>query len=185
LKVIKNFQLNLFKMLVTRIPTSNTSPDPAQGGLAVTTPSNTGHASTTASAAGDGIGVSEEKSCIWQGFPAAPAGTKTAIALKITHTSNGTRSGATATNQFRLEYSLNGGGAWNTAVSRINMTSAQGPTEFSVALPLSQDLTQVQVRDFMQATALTIGHSASAIVTISDIKIEVTTADDFALCGTM
>ncbi len=159
----------------TRNPTSNTSEDPGQGGIPVTGNTNTGHASTTASAAGDGIGVSELKTCIWQGFAAAPGGVKTSVTLKATHTSNGTRSGASATNQFTLEYSLNGGGAWVTAVSRINMTSSQGPTEFSVALPITQDLTQVRVRDSMQATALTIGHNASAIVTISDIKIEVVT----------
>jgi len=162
--------------LITRNPTSNTSPDPAQGGVAVTTPSNTGHASTTCNAVGDGIGVSEEKSCIWTGIPSVSGGiiSKT---LKITHTSNGTRSGGTATNQFSLDYSLNGGGSWNPAVSRINMTSSQGPTVFSVALPVDQDLTQVQVRDFIQATAFTIGHSASATVTISDIQVEIVTQD--------
>ena len=171
--------------LVIRPTTSRTTPDPGQGGLAVTGPANTGHASTTSSAAGDGIGVSEEKSCIWSGIAAAPSGTKVSVTLKITHTSNGTISGGTATNQFQLEYSLNGGGAWSSAVSRINMTTSAGPTVFSVALPLGQDLTQVRVRDFIQATALTIGHSATAIATISDIQVEVVTAEDVVVSGGM
>jgi hypothetical protein len=171
--------------LVTRQPTSNTTPDPVQGGLAVTIPSNTGHANTSVSAAGDDLGVSQEKSCIWQGFAAAPSGTKVSVTLKITHTSQGSISGFSATNQFRLEYSLNGGGAWSIAVLRINMTTSQGPTVFSVALPLSQDLTQVKVRDFIQATALNIGHSAAADATISDIKIEVVTSEDVVVSGGM
>ncbi len=160
----------------TSIPTSNTTPDPGQGGTAVTTPSNTGHANTACSAVGDGVGVSQEKSCLWTGFTNV-SGTPIAKTLKITHTSNGSVSGASATNQFTLDYSLNGGGAWSSAVSRVNMTTSQGPTVFSVALPVGQDLTQVQVRDFIQATALTIGHNAAADATISDIQIEVVTQD--------
>lgn len=160
----------------TSIPTSNTTPDPGQGGTAVTTPSNTGHANTACSAVGDGVGVSQEKSCLWAGFTNV-SGTPITKTLKITHTSNGSVSGASATNQFTLDYSLNGGGAWSSAVSRVNMTTSQGPTVFSVALPVGQDLTQVQVRDFIQATALTIGHNAAADATISDIQIEVVTQD--------
>ena len=160
----------------TVTPTSFTTPDPAQGGLAVTIPSNTGHANTSVSAAGDDLGVSQEKSCLWTGFTNV-GGTPITKTLKITHTSQGSVSGASATNQFKLEYSLNGGGAWSSAVSRINMTTSQGPTVFSVALPASQDLTQVRVRDFLQATALNIGHSAAADATISDIKIEIATQD--------
>lgn len=156
--------------------TSRTTPDPGQGGIAVTGPTDTGHASTTSSAAGDGIGVSEEKSCIWSGIGNV-SGVIISKKLKITHTSNGTISGGTATNQFTLDYSLNGGGAWSSAVSRINMTTSQGPTVFSVDLPVGQDLTQIRVRDFIQATALSVGHSATAIVTISDIQVEVVTAD--------
>jgi hypothetical protein len=171
-------------MLVIKPTTSNTSPDPGQGGVAVTGPTNTGHASTTSSAAGDGIGDDETKTCIWSGI-ANVFGPKSAVNLKITHTSDGTRSGATGANQFTLEYSLNGGGAWNVAVSRTNMTSAQGPTVFSVGLSVSQDLTQVRVRDFIQASAFTVGHSATAIATISDIQVEVITLDDGVVSGGM
>jgi hypothetical protein len=159
-----------------RTPTSNTSPDPGQGGNAVNSPSNTGHASTSCIAIGDDIGASEEKSCIWTSI-ASISGVIISKTLKITHTSSGGIGGASATNQFTLEYSLNGGGSWNTAVSRINMTTSQGPTVFSVALSVGQDLTQVQVRDFIQATAFFSGDSASASATISDIQVEVVTQD--------
>lgn len=167
-------------MLVTRTPTSNTTPDPGQGGSAVNTPSNTGHSATVASCSGEMC--LDLLTCIWQGFAAAPAGTKSAITLKATHTSSGIDTGITAINTFTLEYSLNGGGSWNTAVSRTNFTAAQGPTVFSVALPLSQDLTQVRVRDLIQATTdSALAHESQATVTISDIKIEVTLVDDFAV----
>lgn len=162
--------------LVVSIPTSNTSEDPAQGGTPVTTPTNTGHANTSCLAAGDDVGVSETKSCLWTGFTNV-SGLPTSKTLKITHTSNGSRSGASASNQFRLQYSLDGGGAWTTAVSRFNMTTSQGPTVFSLALPIGQDLTQVQVRDLIQASAITIGHNAAADATIADIQIEVVTQD--------
>jgi hypothetical protein len=172
----KAIELYFNMSLITKTPTSNTTPDPAQGGLAVSSPSNTGHANTSCIASGDDIGVSEDKSCIWTAIGSVSGGiiSKT---LKITHTSNGSRSGASASNQFRLDYSLNGGGSWNNAVLRLNMTSSQGPTVFSVALPVGQDLTQVQVRDFIQASAIFIGHNSTADATISDIKVEVVTQD--------
>lgn len=162
--------------LTVSVPTSNTTPDPGQGGAAVTGAANTGHASTSCSAIGDDIGVSEQKSCIWTGF-ANVSGLPVSKTLKITHTSDGTRNGLSSANQFDLQYSLNGGGAWLTAVSRINMTTPAGPTVFSGTLPADQDLTQVRVRDFMEAAATNIGHDASASATIADIQIEVVTQD--------
>lgn len=156
----------------TSFPTSNTSPDPGQGGSAVTSPTNTGHASTSSVAIGDDIGVVQDKTCIWQSFSAV-SGQVLSATLKITHTSTGLVSGASASNQFVLEYSLNGGGSWSTVVSRVNMASSQGPTVFSVALSPSQNLSQVRVRDFIRATAVTSGDTATATVTISDIQIEV------------
>lgn len=158
--------------LLTKLATSNTTPDPGQGGAAVTSPTNTGHAASTSSGLN---GTSEEKSCIWQSFTAAGGQIATVI-LKVTHTSSGSLSGA-GSNTFRLEYSLNGGGAWTTAVSRSNYTSTEGPTVFSVGLSISQNLTQVRVRDFIGATTFNPGDAATAAATISSIQIEVVTVD--------
>lgn len=158
------------------VPTSNTTPDPGQGGAAVTGAANTGHASTSCSAIGDDIGVNQSKSCLWTGFANVP-GLPVTKTLKVTHTSDGTRNGLSSANQFDLEYSLNGGGAWLSAVSRVNMTTPAGPTVFSVAIPAGQDLTQVHLRDFISASATTIGHDATASATIADIQIEVVTQD--------
>lgn len=153
--------------------TSNTTPDPGQGGLAVTGASNTGHSSTTASCVD---GATQRKSCKWTAFPST-GGQPISVTLKFDHTSSGSLVGAGATNAFGVDYSLNGGTNWTAAVFRENYTASQGPTTASVALPVSQDLTQVQVRDLLDTSTLTLGESASATATISNIKIEVLVGD--------
>lgn len=160
--------------LTTKNPTSNTSPDPGQGGVAVDGNINTGHASTTSSAIGEAS--SETKTCIWTGFQAV-SGQILSATLKIDHSSNGALSGVTAQNSFTLQYSLNGGADWTNAVARSNFTTLSAAT-FSVSLSASQDLTQVQVRDSIVAsTDSPLGHTASAVASVSDIRIEVTTQD--------
>jgi hypothetical protein len=154
-------------------PTANQTPDATLGGAAVTTVSNTGHASTDTSASG--AGGSAEKSCRWFTFQSI-GGIITAITLKIDHTSTGTLSGS-ASNAFLLEYSLNNGGSWTTAVSRSNFTSAQGPTTFSVGLSAAQDISQVQVRVDYLCDSTDVGDSASITATIANIKLEVTVLD--------
>lgn len=159
--------------LYTYNPTSNTTPD--QGGTAaVTTPSNTGHASSTCSSLD--LNDSDALSCRWQGFP-APGGQVTSVTLKFDHTSSGALSGVGANNAFTAEYSLNNGGSWNGAVSRTHFTASQGPTTFSVSLSTSQDLTQVRVRDRLDSSTVSNGESASCTATMANIKIEVQTPD--------
>src|SRR6266545_1672486 len=150
---------------VTLVPTSNTSPDPGQGGLTVTSPTNTGHSSSTAVASD--LSDSQQRSCIWSGF-AATNRQNLSVTLKIDHTSSGGRTGIGANNSFTLDYSLNNGGAWTNAVTRERYSGSQGPTTFSVALSAGQDLTQVQVRDSMQASTVSDGESADATATIAN-----------------
>lgn len=148
-------------------PTNNQSPDATLGGDAVSSPTNTGHASSTAAAA-DPIFI-ETLSCRWFDFRSTP--TLVRRTLKIDHQSDGTLLGiGSKTNEFTLSYSLNGGGSWTNAVSRTNFTSLQSGT-FSVDLDPSQDTTQVQVRDFLSATA-GLDTTASATATVSNIRIE-------------
>lgn len=156
-------------VLLISQPTNNQTPDATLGGLAVTSPTNTGHASTGTSASG---GASQNKSCRWFAFQSV-LGQKTAITLKIDHTSSGTLVGAGASNAFTLSYSLNGGGSWTNAVVRTNFTSAQGPTTFSVALSVGQDISQVQVRTFYQTSTASELETASVTAAISNIKLEV------------
>lgn len=169
--------------IITRIPTANETPDTGNGiagDVAVTTPSNTGHASTTA-LFGGGSGQ-QVKSCRWFTFQDLFGGIRTSVKLKVTHTSSGNDvsdppfSGGN-TNRFQLQYSLNGGGVWNDIVERIDFEASQGPTVAEVSLPLAQDLSQVQVRDIITAGGVLSLDAVIATATISDIKIEVTVAD--------
>lgn len=159
--------------LYTYNPTSNTTPD--QGGTgAVTSPTNTGHASSSSTSSD--LGDSDAISCRWQGFPVS-AGQISSVTLKVDHTSSGALTGIGANNAFTLEYSVNGGGAWTGIVSRTHFTASQGPTTASVALSTSQDLTQVRVRDLISTSTVSNGESASCTATIANIKIEVVTVD--------
>ena len=89
---------------------------------------------------------------------------------------------ADGTNSFRVEYSTNGGGAWNTVFSHPDITS---PTSSSseVTLSNSQDLTQVQVRDRLFAAGNT--GSASVTASVSNVQVEVMVADNLAPRGMM
>ena len=153
--------------LTTRQPTANESPDTTQGGgaVAVNSPSNTGHGSTTV-AVGTPIAT-----CRWSGF-AAVAGSKTSVRLKANWTRNGTVPGGTS-NAFTFEYSLNGGSSWATAFQFLNVSGpASGSLDIALT-PTPQDITQIQVRDNLTE----IGITANLTGSISDITLEVTTQD--------
>lgn len=158
--------------LVIKNPTANESPDAGQGGQSVDLPTNTGHGNSIASASN---GSSQQKSCRWSGFQAVSGQIKS-VTLKVTHGSDGSLSGAGAANLFRIEYSLNNGVNWLSAVLRSDFTTVAGDT-FAVALSTTQDLSQVQVRDFLESSTVDPGTSATAGADVSDIKIEVVTVD--------
>lgn len=172
-------------MIIPRIPTANESPDTTNGiagDVAVTTPSNTGHASTTATFTGSGSGNgSQIKSCRWFTFENLLVGNRTSVKLKVTHTSSGSTtdpSFSNSSNRFQLQYSTDNGSNWNNIVDRQNFTASQGPTESEVTLSLTQDLTQVQVRDILTASVFFPDtFTVTATATISNIKVEVTVAD--------
>jgi hypothetical protein len=187
-------------------PTVNTTPD--QGGtLGVSGITNNGHSNTLteASAIDTGPGGSEnntqQRSARWSSFQAGPSGILS-LKLKLDWTVNGAVSadsdpagGASSSSiQFLIEYSLNNGGSWTQALLRTRNASASGGSfdddsidesgSIDIALSPSQDISQVQVRDFMeahaQATAPTAGFataSASITTNISGIKLEARTQD--------
>lgn len=156
-------------------PTSNTTPDAGQGGLAVTGNINTGHGSTITSQVGAGT---QTKSCIWTAFPVISE-TAVAMTLKFDWSEDGFVNVGTgsAANSFRVQYSINGGGAFTTIFDHTDVTS---PTTSSsqVTITIPQDVTQVQVRDRMTATA-TVDPSDNASITtsISNIRLEVVAVD--------
>lgn len=146
-------------------PTSNTTPDPGQGGAVVATNTNTGHASTTVIA-----GATELRTCIWTAFRDTGGG-KQAINLKFDWQADGAVDGGT--NQFLVQYSVNGGSNWTDAVNQVDVAGATGAQAFSVGLSVTQTISQVQVRDKLAASTGT----ATLTAQISNIRLEVTTQD--------
>lgn len=75
--------------------------------------------------------------CTWHTFGAQTA--TTSIILKVL--SSGTKAGGVV--NFKVEYTLNGGGSWSTLYSR---TGSFGLRTDSVTLSATQDMTQVKVK---------------------------------------
>lgn len=177
-------------------PTANQTPDAGQGGLAVTSPSNTGHASTSSTASN---GSSQNKTCRWTNFQNVD-GQKTKIVLKFNWDANGFVSAsapgvgdfASALARFRVEYSTNNGSSWTVAVDKSVSVAffdfGSGSDSFnnnaieSINLPIvSTD--QIQVRDIISTTTSVGGSGSStsdctAIMgNLTGIQLEVTLVD--------
>lgn len=189
--------------LITLNPTANTTPDPGQGGLAVTGNINTGHSSTNVSFSRTTSGnTTQNKTCVWQTF-AVISGQITAINLRfdwaiaggsVNASSTIVGDSATALIQFLAEYSINAGGAWTVAVNQGTSVSASNGSSDSntlatsgsvnVSIAPTTPLSQIRVRDLIngQADVLEdVDGSASATlainVTVSNIRLEVVTAE--------
>jgi hypothetical protein len=191
--------------LITSQPTANQTPDPALGGGIVTGIINTGHGSTnTTSAVLVGAGGSDSdadtKSARWSSFQTV-GGQIADIRLKFNWSING---GATASADnldggnassdasFAIQYSINGGSSWITAL--VRNVSASDPGDPSnlindsgsvdISLGAGQAINLVQVRALMDTSAdASAGPSSSAdadasiTTTVSLIRLEVTTSD--------
>lgn len=158
-------------MLVIRNPTINTTPDPGQGGLAVTGNTNTGHGSTTSSAAN---GSTQTKTCNWSSFQST-AGLVIGLKLKVSWSVDGSLTNG-GTSLFLISYSINGGSSWINLVVKDNPINLDSGTS-EVVLSIGQNISQIQVRDSIQADAALAGDAASITASVSDIKIEVTLSD--------
>lgn len=184
--------------LVVIQPTSTQTPDATLGGLAVTSISNTGHASTTTSSVAISNGSdADEKSARWFGLGNI-GGLRVAVNLKVTWVASGSANASDdgiggsgdSASTFIIEYSTNGGGAWNTVVTNTASASSPGLPNDSftnnstatMSLSRSQDISQVQVRaDYLTNANASGGPgnsgSSSVDVTVSSIQVEVTLAD--------
>lgn len=189
--------------LSTLNPSVNTSPDPGQGGAAVTGNTNTGHSNTTSSGTN---GTDQTKTCIWRDIPDISA-PKTSVDLKLSWSASGSVDGsasvggfATADIQFKLEYSLNGGGAWTTITLQnktVSVTNGDSGSDSlnvpnqDVVIPLSisQDITQIRVRDSIIAQTDRNGApstcGASVTAQVSNIRVEVQINDTNSVVSLM
>jgi hypothetical protein len=159
-------------MVVTINPTSVTTPDPGQGGLSVTGATVTGHGSTTAAAnLADPFVL---KTCKWTGLSNILSGLRISVTLKLNWTEDGFCSPPDSDNDFGIDYSLDGGSNWITALLHSDVTSPSSGS-LSISLPRGQDISLVQVRDFMDAIRDTI--NANITISIDSIRVEVNLAD--------
>jgi RHS repeat-associated protein len=194
--------------VVSVSPTANQSPDPAQGRVAVSSPSNTGHGSTGSSAFRAAKGSeSQTKSCLWHSFSAV-SGTRARVTLKFDWALNANINvsaddefvNATAEYDFRIEYSLDNGSTWivrRGVNDSVSITDGSGPgsdgdginTSGSESIDLPNpgtiDITQIRVRDRIFTSAsvrLSNNGSASsnATASVSNIRLEVEMVDSTA-----
>jgi hypothetical protein len=157
--------------VVTRTPTSNTTPDPGQGGSAVTGADNNGHGSTTVSQVVSGTST---KSCVWSGFAAVTQQIKS-IKIKFDYTEDGTI--VDGNTSFRVQYSLDGGGAFITIFDHLDVAAPNSANSETTLANPSQDITQIQVRDRLQATSTPDVGGVILTASISNIVVEITLAD--------
>ncbi len=153
-------------------PNAYQTPDSTQGfAVAVNTPSNIGHAQT--SLAVSELGVNQTSTCRWFNFSSV-SGTIVSIKLKIDHDTDGFLNGIGSVNSFSLQYSLDGGSSWTVALARSQFSERQIGT-LSIDLPTTQNISLVQVRDYIQAGTILFNSSAYASATIGNIRLEVET----------
>src|SRR5262245_34529811 len=187
--------------VVTVNPGAYQAPDPGQGGFGVNSPSNIGHDSTQSSASkvGNRGGSAQTRTCLWHSFTDVP-GLKTRVTLKFDWILRGgvdvysedSRTTASASYNFRIEYSLDNGSTWTVAGGRSDSISIHGsgidersipdtPGSGSVDLPNpgAIDITQIRVRDRIFASASLSGGTgyaeanAGATASVSSIRLEV------------
>jgi RHS repeat-associated protein len=195
--------------VVTLYPSANQSPDPGQvGTLAVTDISNAGHGSTLTGVSAFDIQTqpaknnTQQRSARWSSFQTGPAGV-VSLKLKFDWTTSGNVNAsvevggsAYARIDSGISYSLDGGSSWTNALSRFRQVSQSGEGiqgdgiseggSVEVILSPSQNISLVQVRDFMKANAAAnapgqvsgaIAESGAGITTsVSNIRLEVDTA---------
>src|SRR5262245_49165699 len=160
-------------MLVTLNPTANQTPDAGQGGLGVTGISNTGHSTTTASAAN---GNNQTKTARWFTFSSGVPTPQT-LTLKVGWSVSGSLVIVVASfNSFNIEYTVNGGTNWTTLVSLNDITSPSNGTG-TATLSATQNISQVQVRDSLNAQTTDVGDSASISGSTSSIRLEAVYAE--------
>jgi hypothetical protein len=182
------------------------SPDPALTLEGVNLPTNLGHSSTV-SAADRGYAPgsgSQSKSCLWHSFSNV-SGTKTRVTLKFDWTLDASidlyvedsRTNASGSYSFRINYSLDNGSTWTDAKSfskSVSILRGAGPysdgdsinTYGSESIDLSNpgaiDLTQIRVRDRISASvSLGTPNNGYAITnttaSVSNISLEVETVN--------
>jgi hypothetical protein len=107
------------------------------------------------------------------------SGSRSSVKLFFDWSQNGDVNDGSS-NEFRVQYSINGGSNWNTIFDHTGFQDSASNNNEQVTLSNSQDLTQVQVRDllFTQSTA---EDGSAMTATVSNIRIEVEQSGGLAI----
>jgi hypothetical protein len=158
--------------VITVNPGAYQTPDPGQGGLAVSDPSNGGHGNTNvhssaiSDASHNSASDSQTKTCLWPAFQNVSA-PKVRVTLKFNWAQSGSFEldapenlyRASASSTLRIDYSTNNGGSWTNQVnishSRLVRDgnsdyvpiSDSGSVSVDLPNPAAIDITQIRVRD--------------------------------------
>jgi hypothetical protein len=116
---------------------------------------------------------------LWTSFSPSPAfnGIIISIVLKVDYTQDGflTDGGVFTSNQFTIDYSLNGGASYSSLRLAGQIQSLSSGTD-QVTLSSTQDITQIRVRDDLLASGA-VGETASVTTSISNIRVELLVQD--------
>jgi hypothetical protein len=170
--------------------TVNATPDPSLGSDgAVTTPTNTGYASSNVT--DSGAGAAQNKSIRWSAYPSISNPTKAVLKFDWNITAGGANTDislggtAAADASFISLLSVDGGASFPTTVLTRSCSISgndsaslveSGSVSFDISPVPATD--QVQIRNRMHANATQTGAgvaSASVTATISNVALEVTT----------
>jgi hypothetical protein len=153
--------------LITRNPTSHTTPG-SLGGSAFDSHDNTS-GSSSISFSGPGGG---SKSCDWTSFVGV-GGQIVSVDLKFDYSYSGTGASG-GTGSITIDRSLDNGSNWSSQVSASGTSfSSSGTQSFTLGLSAGQDLSQVRVRANLTWSGGP-GSSFNGSISLSNIRIEVT-----------
>jgi hypothetical protein len=170
-------------------PGANESPDSTQAlTTAVVGNNNTSHAATTSDVSiGSEQFGDETRTCRWFALAGGPARSINLTfnwsitgSITLTAAAPGTTVGNAS---FLVEYTVNGGSSWVTALTRSFTRDTSGTTSISdsgsenISLPVAA-LSQIQIRDRIRADATsagdpTVSATASITATIDAIQLSV------------
>jgi hypothetical protein len=156
------------------------SPDPALGGLAVNSPTVTGHASSQATTPGGG--GFQSKTCRWSGFPSLLC---TDIRLIFDYSYNFVTFVGTQSNcGFDVSYALDGGGnpfTFSAAVA-FSGTSGSGTATFSAIISGLLDISLIHIRDNINAIMAGVGTPPVTTGQVSNIRLEANPISQGPIC---
>lgn len=139
--------------------------------------SNTGH--TLVTCCEPGCPGNEQCDGVWSGFSNAglSGATKKTLKWTVTYDGNFDTFPDPASNHILMRHSLNGGSSFTNDLEVIDFNLGSTVLNVSIDLPIGQDLSQIQVEEFLEAFQFGSNNGAAVHSTVTNIRVEVLVAD--------